>query len=137
MRNMDNELLLQLYQRYRRELYLYIYSLCRNHSMVEDILHDTFLKAILSLPDYHTNMQAWLYVVARNLCFNSLKKNRKMVLTEQVQDLQDNRQIRENLLDAFVVKEQKQQLYEALFKLPEQKREVLQSDYLWLCGNYE
>ena len=55
---MDKGLLQELYQRYERELYLYLFSLCGNRSLAEDLLQETFLKALLSLSDAHTNMRA-------------------------------------------------------------------------------
>ena len=53
---MEKDILKQLYQKYRKEIYLYLYSLCKNSSLAEDLLQETFLKALLSLPDDHTNM---------------------------------------------------------------------------------
>ena len=55
---MEKDILKQLYQKYRKEIYLYLYSLCKNSSLAEDLLQETFLKALLSLPDDHTNMRA-------------------------------------------------------------------------------
>lgn len=52
---MEKDILKQLYQKYRKEIYLYLYSLCKNSSLAEDLLQETFLKALLSLPDDHTN----------------------------------------------------------------------------------
>ncbi len=77
---MDNELFMKLYGAYQKELYLYLYSLCRNRHQAEDLLHETFLKALLALPDGHTNMRAWLYMVARNLFYNQQKKRSKEIL---------------------------------------------------------
>lgn len=45
--------------------------------MTEDILQEIFLKALIALKDSHTNMRAWLYTVARNLCLNYLQKERR------------------------------------------------------------
>ena len=55
---MDNEILLKLYSLYQKELYLYLYSFCGDRHLAEDLLHETFLKALLALPDGHTNMRA-------------------------------------------------------------------------------
>ena len=46
---MDNEILLKLYGLYHKELYLYLYSLCGDRHLAEDLLHETFLKALLAL----------------------------------------------------------------------------------------
>lgn len=71
---MDNEILLKLYSLYQKELYLYLYLFVADRHLAEDLLHETFLKALLALPDGHTNMRAWLYMVARNLFYNQQKK---------------------------------------------------------------
>ena len=80
---MDNELFMKLYGAYQKELYLYLYSLCMNRHQAEDLLHETFLKALLALPDGHTNMRAWLYMVARNLFYNQQKKKSQEILMEE------------------------------------------------------
>lgn len=75
---MDSKVLEQLYRKYEGELYLYIYSICKDKHAAEDLLQETFLKAILALPDGHTNIRAWLYLVARNLTYNAIKKQEDM-----------------------------------------------------------
>lgn len=55
---MDNKILEMLYRQYQKELYLYLYSLGGDRQLAEDLLHETFLKALLALPDGHTNMRA-------------------------------------------------------------------------------
>ena len=82
MRSVENELLAELYRRYRRELYLYLYSLCGSAPLAEDLLQETFLKALLSLSESHSNMRAWLYLVGRNLCFNYCRKEKLKVSLE-------------------------------------------------------
>ena len=37
--DVDNELFMKLYGAYQKELYLYLYSLCRNRHQAEDLLH--------------------------------------------------------------------------------------------------
>ena len=69
-----------LYQRYYKELYIFVFSLCGSESVTDDILQDTFLKALLTLKDSHTNMRAWLYVVARNLYYNYYNRQKKQLL---------------------------------------------------------
>ena len=86
---MEKKLLEIVYQKYHREIYLYLYSFCRNHHLTEDLLQETFLKAILSLPNTHSNIRAWLYMVARNLYLNYRKKNEKNQLLEDVDNLSD------------------------------------------------
>ena len=71
---MDNEILLKLYSLYQKELYLYLYSFCGDRHLAEDLLHETFLKALLALPEVNSNMRAWIFIVARNLFYIQQKK---------------------------------------------------------------
>ena len=71
---MDKILLKTIYEKYGREVFLYILYLCGDVATAEDITQETFVKALLSLGDAHTNPKAWLYMVARNLTFNHRRK---------------------------------------------------------------
>lgn len=120
---MNHELLRQLYQKYQKEIYLYLYSLCRNKELAEDLRQETFLKAILSLPENHGNMRAWLYMVARNLYFNYRNHEKRNLIMEKPDELQKGEEI--SLLERILQDEKKQVLYEALQHLPMNKREIL------------
>lgn len=126
---MDSKLLKQLYERYARELYLYIYSFCHSHSMAEDIRQETFLKAILSLSNQHTNMKAWLYVVARNLSINAIKKEKRVYHIKEIETFKDLELNEESLLHTILTKERNQLLYHALDYLPAVKKEILILQY--------
>jgi len=125
---MESELLKQLYQRYSREIYLYLYALCQNPAIAEDLMQDTFLKALLSLNETHTNMKAWLYLVARNLFFNYKKKEKQSVSWEEDSFCGEtgNRSLPEQLIES----EKQQMLWKAMNRLSENKREILQLQYL-------
>lgn len=123
---MEREILEQLYRSYHRELFLYLYSLCRNKSAAEDLLQETFLKAILSLPEAHANIRAWLYLVARNLCFNYLQKEKKTTSLEKWEGVLEDE---EDVLQKCIVNEEHRNLYIALSKLERRKREVLEMQY--------
>ena len=99
----------QFYRRYSREIYLYLYSLCKSRETAEDLMQEVFLKALLSLPDQNENLRAWLYKVARNACFNELRNRKREV--------------------EMIRNEQKKMLYEAMLKLPDRQREILELFY--------
>lgn len=71
---MEKEMLQMFYQRYSREIYLYLYLLCKSHETAEDLMQEVFLKALLSFEE--GNLRAWLYKVARNTCFNHLRQRK-------------------------------------------------------------
>lgn len=126
---MDHSILKTLYEQFGTELYLYLYSLCHDHSLAEDLRQETFLKALLALPDYHTNMRAWLYLVARNLYFNHSKKNKRLILTTETPCELIHQDGTDDILEDFIKKKQTRILYQALSMLPIQKREILIMQY--------
>ena len=79
---MEKDILKQLYQKYRKEIYLYLYSLCKNSSLAEDLLQETFLKALLSLPDDHTNMHGCIWWRAIFFSIITAGKKRKYRLVK-------------------------------------------------------
>lgn len=121
---MDDKILKHLYESYGREIYYYLYTLCRNKSMAEDLLQETFVKALLSLDSQHTNMRAWLYRVGRNLCLNEIKKTGREVLLET-----NHQQTDEGLEAQILQNERRDILYEAIGHLSGQKQQILQMFY--------
>ena len=128
MIEVDNQILLKLYSLYQKELYLYLYSLCGDRHLAEDLLHETFLKALLALPDGHGNMRAWLYMVARNLFYNQQKKkSREILMDEQMYPLEEKTE--KGLPEKIFEEEDRRMLYQAIRRLEIKKREVIQMQY--------
>ncbi len=132
---MDNQLLKRLYQKYQKEIYLYLYSLCKNREIAEDFTQETFLKAILSLSNEHTNVRAWLYMVARNLYFNYRKKEGKEFALEEVDETVSDGA--ETALDQVLRDERRRLLFQALQHLKEEPREVLMLQYFGALSQKE
>lgn len=125
---MNNELLKKLYLQYYNEIYLYLCSLCHNAAVAEDLAQETFLKALLSLDESHTNMRAWLYTVARNLYFNFQKKyERHSSVSELPESTADEGT--DDILNRIVFSEQRKMLYRAMKRLDIRCREVLTLQY--------
>lgn len=125
---MQKQLLRQLYIKYQKEIYLYLFSLCRNRDIAEDLMQETFLKALLSLKDEHTNIRAWLYTVARNLYFNYRNREQRNVPLEEIGDTLCDAE-GANLLNQLLADERLRLLYQALQHIGEQKREILTLQY--------
>ena len=131
---MEKDILKQLYQKYRKEIYLYLYSLCKNSSLAENLLQETFLKALLSLPDDHTNMRAWLYLVARNLFFNYYRREKEKVPLGEVQQIQNTAS--QEVLEGILKEEKNRLLYQAMNELEERKSHLHECSF-WICVEQE
>lgn len=102
--------------------------MCQQKELAEDLLQETFLKAILALPEYHTNMRAWLYKVARNLFYNLYKRNRREICDEEYLKKISKLEVDE-FLEEYISKQETRILYTAMQKLSPVKREVLELQY--------
>ena len=125
---MDNKILEMLYRQYQKELYLYLYSLGGDRQLAEDLLHETFLKALLALPDGHTNMRAWLYMVSRNLFYNDQKRRKKEILFGEQNTFPEEKEDAD-FLEKIIEEENRRKLYQAICRLELRKREIIQMQY--------
>ncbi|MFH0974309.1 MAG: RNA polymerase sigma factor [Spirochaetota bacterium] len=74
---LDNKKISELYDKFSRELMIYIYSFIRSQESSEDILHDTFIRLLSHAKDdsiVDSNLRAMLYTIARNLCIDYIRK---------------------------------------------------------------
>ena len=71
-----------LINRYRKQVYTYIFLLVRNQHLAEDIFQDTFIKVIKSLDDgkYRDNGKflAWVLRIAHNLVIDHYRKEKQL-----------------------------------------------------------
>lgn len=74
---MDN--IEELYRMYSRDLFSYLCSLTHNPAQAEDLLQETFLRALSSLNRFEgrSSVKTWLFGIARNLWRQSLSKTRR------------------------------------------------------------
>ena len=88
------------------------------------------MKAFTALKDSHTNMRAWLYVVARNLCLNEIKKEGRVHSGENPdKEERSGYGSSPDPLDEVIGKEEKNCLWNALLSLDSPGREILVLQY--------
>lgn len=76
---MDEQQVEGLYNQYKTGIYRYSLSILKNPAAAEDVLQDTFLRVLNAdgCPWSPGKEQAWLYRVARNLCYDHLRKTKR------------------------------------------------------------
>lgn len=66
------------YEKHKTGIYRYILSMTHDRQLAEDVLQDTFVQLLTDGIRFEPGReQAWLYRVARNKCFNILKRQKK------------------------------------------------------------
>ena len=111
-----------LYTACFHKLYRFALSLTRTPSEAEEIVQETFLRALQQankLPA-DTNLDAWLFRVAKNVHISRLRKNRPNVGSEILESVFAGVDIEEQLQQ----QDQAQHILAALHKLEEPYKEV-------------
>ena len=121
---MGGDPLARVYELYSREIFAYLCVLSGDSSLAEDIMQETFLKAILSLNESHGNVRAWLYTVARNLFLD--RARRAGCETPVEEPPEGTVKGPEEVLQEKIVKDE---LRSALMRLDKRKREVIMLQY--------
>ncbi len=118
---MKNNKLEQVYIEYHREVYLYAYSLCREHHEAQDLTSDTFYKALLSSDKDKPHIKYWLFRVCKNLFLDGVRKNKEYTSIDN-----ENILITENTpLDKIIDNEERRELYNKVMKLKPSYREII------------
>ena len=66
------------YEQYKNGIFRYALSITKDPYLAEDILHDTFMKLLSGgIRCASGKEQAWLYRIARNLCYDHLRKKKR------------------------------------------------------------
>lgn len=124
---MKNDWVEEIYRRYYRDVYLYAYSLCKNHHAAQELCSDAFFKALSSCDERTESIRYWLLRVCKNCYIDRWRKAQKhsTVPVEQLSLSGDE----EDPLDHILQQEEHRRLYKAILQLPEQSREAVQLFY--------
>ncbi len=132
----NREIYSELFKRYQRKLFVYIYRLTRDRSETEDILQNVFIKTYKNIHkfDLTRKFSSWIYRIAHNEAVNHLKRKSKRYLLswEDVttsKDQLDTASSEESMEDLWLHEEITQEIDEALRKLPKQYKQILYMRY--------
>ena len=113
----------ELYRTYKQDVYGYLLSLTRDPSLAEDLLSETFLKAIQSLPKFRgdSTSKTWLLGIARNVWLQELRRRRKTVEYSDLLEVY----VGEGMIDHFLTREAVARVGELLREKEERARRVV------------
>ncbi len=113
-----------LFERYHASLFRYLLHLTAERDRSEDLVQEVFFRALkyASTFDPEHSFPVWLYQMARNAHFDSLRKRRPAVPEDAIAEFRCPEPQPEEL---FTRKQDLADLERALAALPQEKREVL------------
>ncbi|MCH1982717.1 sigma-70 family RNA polymerase sigma factor [Ruminococcus sp. OA3] len=122
----------QIYEKYMPQVYKYLFSLCHDTHLTEELTQETFFQAMKSIDSFRGDckLYVWLCQIARNLWCRELKKKSKEKRSELTEEIPDAGPEPER---SAIEKIEVLELYKLLHALEEPLREVM---YLRLTGNF-
>jgi RNA polymerase sigma-70 factor, ECF subfamily len=108
-------------------LYGYAMTLTRDSTQAEDLVQETYLRATTAAnqPPLSSNLKAWLFVIMRNAWLNQVRHNRsgprfvELETNDQTDDARGNPHV------VYLRKLEREQVRDAIEKLPEAYREIV------------
>lgn len=111
----------EIYSKYFNDVYKYVYSLCRNSTVAEEITQDTFFKALKSIDSYkgECKLRVWLCQIAKNTYFTFCSKKKRLVTFDLVEDEQTS-----DFENAFIKQEESFEIHKMIHRMEEPYKEV-------------
>lgn len=122
----------QLVQRHKSKIYTTIYLIVKDPYVAEDLLQDTFIKAVTTIKSGRYNDEGkflpWIMRIAHNLAIDYFRRERRYptVILEDGSNVFNTLDFSEDSAESIQIrKETHERLRELIQNLPEQQREVL------------
>lgn len=105
-----------LVKRYEKRLHSYAYRKVLDNETASDVVQETFIRVFKNVEKFDIGkpFTSWMYTIAKNLCFDILRKGRHQANLEW--DVEDTH---ESLLSRIIRTERVSALWEAIRILPE------------------
>ncbi len=112
-----------IYTEHFQDVNRYVYSLCRDASLAEEITQEAFFRAMESLDKFNGNCRiyVWLCQIAKNTYFTYTKKQRRYI---QMEEITSNIPSETDMEGCFADRQNAQRIYEALKLLEKPYQEV-------------
>lgn len=126
----------ELVSRYQKKLFSYIYRLIGNKEEAEDLLQNVFLKVYKYCDNFDTERKfsSWIYRIAHNEAVNYIKRKsiKKFISLEDFVSSKDRIETKTDAkspMEVWIGKELRKEMEDALKKLPDKYKEVLEMRY--------
>lgn len=119
-----------IYQRYQVRIYSFLFKLCGDEQLAEELTQETFYRAFVAFGKYKgsSSMFTWLAAIAKYTYFGYLKKekqSRDAIALEDVVDFYMAQGHQDSTEDKLVRREVTERVREVLRELPQKNLEVV------------
>ncbi|HZK18781.1 MAG TPA: sigma-70 family RNA polymerase sigma factor [Clostridia bacterium] len=99
----------EIYENHKKDVFIYLVGLTCNPTLSEDLVSETFLAAIKSLPNFkgNSNIKTWLFSIARNKWYEHLRKRNDTISFDGLAEiyLQGSEDIEKSFINKTIVNE--------------------------------
>ncbi len=112
-----------IYNEYFLTVYKYLYSLCKNKDIAEELTQETFCRSIKTLNQFRGDckISVWLCQIAKNCWYEELRKTKKHIPLDD--ELEDD--ALESIDDKLVKDSNKELIYRKIENLEKQTKKVM------------
>ncbi len=130
VRQNDNDAQRQLFEAYYKRTFAVAYNILRRRENAEDITQDAFIKAFQSIHQLQDESKfgAWLAVIASNLARNYLKREKRIILTDEERELQPD-SVSDDTEDSALRSLEVDRVQKAIKTLPPEQYQVVVLQY--------
>lgn len=125
----DDSKLELLIERYQKKLFFTAFHFVKSYHIASEIVQEVFIKVYKKINSFKFNSSfyTWAYRITVNTSINWLKKkeNRRNVSMDEHQFLEKYTAVDSRMEEKVLLDEEKEQIMEAIDKLPEKHKEVI------------
>lgn len=113
----------ELYKIYVKDVYRYTYSKLLNQTETEEVVSETFLKALENIQKYEFQgkpLKVWLFVIARNLIYQTYRQPDDLTYEDEWHGVED-----ESILDKIADKDMIERVEEYIRKFKPPVPEII------------
>lgn len=115
----------EVYQRYFKDVLLFLKGLCKNESLAEELTAETFLNALQAIDSFQgeCDIRVWLCQIAKNLYYSYLRKNKRLEPFEP-EDMEHTDSQVKTIEEQMMDKESAIRIHRILHEMKEPYKEV-------------
>lgn len=120
----NREAFAEVYDEFVKKLYNYAFFRLKDKEAAEDVVSDTFMKALEHLSSFNPNKgnaASWLYRIARNTLIDYTRKRGKTMNFPEDFDVEDTESLKKNIEN----KDMLERITKTLDTLSEKEREII------------
>ncbi|WP_311537124.1 RNA polymerase sigma factor [uncultured Anaerococcus sp.] len=140
----------KIYRIYFDDLYRFLLYLCKNKEVAQDICSESFIRAMKNIENIEdSKVKSYLFQIGKNTYYNYYKKNKRLLLTDKIEDFDQELEsfekdllYKENLSNLDMAIESLENPYKDVVKLRlndlsfKEIEEVYKKNQNWACVIY-